>query len=365
VKTRGGFFIFAGVGSAALLIVAIFVIGRPKSLLDNATQAAYTGDWKSARTPRWSQVPFCWIGPSEVLYAGAQEGDRLRLMRKRIDLPDATPAALPITVPISAINWRLSPDGRRLCWSEWKPVQRTASGKPAHNVCTIVSLDGKSAVSFKTDSGHAVWTADSSSVLTTFQPTISSLQENEIGTGKSRELHVPQTRLRHVWELAPQVVYAYPDGRALVAERGPGFFRSPVDREPTAYNTNKLLFTEYDLSRSPITAKQWTVPTPPNAEFGVSIISPQGDKLFWQASRIVVSPADLFLQRVVRGYRARSTLSVRLLVSDLHGGGMHTIAEYQTAGPRPIPRFSGACWTPDGKKISFVLNNRLYTLPAE
>ena len=58
---------------------------------------------------------------------------------------------------------------------------------------------------------------------------------------------------------------------------------------------------------------------------------------------------------------------VRLMISDTHGRGMHTIAEYQSApvaaGARPAT--SPALWTPDGKKISFAMNGKLYTIPAD
>ena len=55
----------------------------------------------------------------------------------------------------------------------------------------------------------------------------------------------------------------------------------------------------------------------------------------------------------------------RWMVSDLHGCGMHTIAEVETVASNedsysPV----NLEWTPDGKYVSFIYHQGLYLLPT-
>jgi hypothetical protein len=352
--------------SVTVLAAGTYFAGRPKSLLDYATRVCDASDWQSAILMSSKRLEFGWLSPTEVIYAHQGEPGRLQLMRKRIDRPNEPPARVPLTLPVGAFDWKLSPDGRCISWLEHIPPAAQMKAPESPFTCSAASLDGKSHKLVSKYYVRAVWSEDSSCVFSADYADAKKLHQTSLKRGATTTIsfaHLGYPRAN--WN---NLIYVYRDGRLLSATNGGAYydFRSLPGSASTTPKTT-VDMAEYDLNRPGNSLSNWSISGPDKTQNGIASISPEGDRLFWQTSTEIVSAPEQMLRRLFKTYQVHPVRLVRLFVSDVHGNRMHKIAEFQAAINHHSndTLTSGALWSPDGKKIGFVLKGRFYTIPAD
>ena len=376
MKRKASICCMTGCGFVVAAAVAVWISSRPKSLLDYATPVANTFDWAPGTARNRPYLQFCWLSPTEVLYARSEDGLRMRLMRKRIDRRAEPPVQLPLTVPAWSVNWQVSPDGRSLSWLElpqsppWTPLSMSQIR------CVEATLDGTRIRSIQPRELHTAWSADSKSVLsiissTTGRPGGPLALRSPLSSGKPEQIPLsrPATWIDGSMPAPGPLIalHHFPDGRLRIVKNGLFIIRPPAGQTGGAANTNGLDFADYDLNHPSLPPQTWKAKPPPDIDYGSAIVSPQGDRLFWQAGKTTVSPLEDLIHRAFPSFKVHPQRFAKLFVSDIRGNGMHEIAAYRTqAVSQRTPGVSSPPqWTPDGKNISFAMNGKLYTVPAD
>ena len=130
----------------------------------------------------------------------------------------------------------------------------------------------------------------------------------------------------------------------------------------------RLPLTLYRLASAPGSRAQAVNPTlPAGATVEALVYSPQGDRLAWVINRATFSPLALpLLRRWLPGFIARPQRSASLWVSGTLGEAMHEVGHIPV---RPQGHtfylLDYVRWQPDGKTLSFVSNDNLYTVPVK
>jgi len=126
---------------------------------------------------------------------------------------------------------------------------------------------------------------------------------------------------------------------------------------------------EVGLYPNPTPPRRHTLRAPPNAQILDIALSPRGDRLAWAFYFSRVPTGMQWLARFIPSLRKRlrPRVGAGLWVSRLDGSEMREIG-YQEIDPNvPAPlRLAPAeiHWTPDGRRLSFVYKNALYTVPV-
>jgi hypothetical protein len=363
-------------GFAAALAFIAYYVSRPKSVFDYATKVADTTGWEPAKLMNRPLLQFCWVSPTEILYGRREDGLRIRLMRKRVDRPNEPPVALGLAVPVASIYWQVSPDGRSISWLNMHPIAGMTPAGLAPYQCEVASLDGGHVRQFPDADLESQWSADSSAMFVPPEQVASRsdtllLRRVENASGKSSTIAFPwpagwtDTNAANVRRWIP--VHHFPDGRLRVVRNGLYVLPKPPRQGTTTVNVDGVDFADYDLNHITAPAQTWHVKRPPDIDVSSLLPSPQGDRIFWQTSKMMVSPLEALIQRVLPSYKVHPQRVIRLIVSDIRGNGMHDIAVYR--GNPNLSRSPGATsmpqWTPDGLRISFVVKGNLYTIPAQ
>src|SRR5262249_25318985 len=121
-------------------------------------------------------------------------------------------------------------------------------------------------------------------------------------------------------------------------------------------------FLAVDLTANPPTVKNLPFAVPPNADIEEIALSPQGDRLAWKTN--TWNDWRSALSAFTSGQPQGRNIIYAIWVSRLDGSGMRELGSERltTAGGSPIEHLR---WLPDGKSVSFVYNNALYTIPAD
>ena len=94
--------------------------------------------------------------------------------------------------------------------------------------------------------------------------------------------------------------------------------------------------------------------------------SPHGDRIAWVLMQTHPSPASALLHRILPMVKLVPKTVTGLWVSQIDGSNLHEIGHLDNpSGPNKIPPIDYVRWLPDGKKLSFVYRDALYTVPAD
>ena len=324
---------------------------------------ADTHGWLSRGTGYWSPRSYFWSGNDEVVYLRAESSAYKRVVRKRLSPPGVADIDTALRLPVSCVDLQLSPDGRALSWIE----SRTATTYGSK----VAYLDGSMSREVPTLGEH-IWGSDNSTLIQ-FRykggegPARIGLCSFDIRSGLTKTVwadlkKAPSFVSKYAQALGAvpgQLLHSYPDGRVLTGTR--------MWRRLGAPRADPLSFCYYDSRDPAAPIAQWEVPVP-GGDSGLTFVSPDGQRLLWIESDRSVFSQDVIIHKILPVFKIRSRGIMRLLVSDLRGGGMHVIAthDFGEAAPSSPPIVPGDfAWTPDNRRVSFTYNNALYTLKAD
>jgi hypothetical protein len=341
---------------ALCAIIAVLLwrsLPQERQLMQIATPIMSTADFRP-RTGNWDElIPYYWLSDHELGYFVNDAADAHRtlivhnLATGKMDRR--------FTASINDLPWGeaslMSPDGKRLLWLHGST---SVKRRPV-----VYALDGSSVISMPAIRGDELtWTSDSRSLAkpesNTGQGGLELLRPED---GSVRPISIAGARVRQLLGFTSQ-------GHAIIATDGVGFehtfYRS---QQGPSGSSPSIQLAEYDLAAPSQPVRRVTIPMPADAEYGHIILSPQGDRLLWSMFARQAMPLQEWLHRLFPSYKPSLNLVIRWQVSRLDGSDMHEIGMIRVS--RRNGSYSNPRWLPDGKRISFIHNNTLYTVPAD
>lgn len=336
-------------GAAAFLMsVALIFTSRSAPCAERIADARGWGSDAARQVNNNDPAPYFWLSDHEILFF--RGNDPLQAFRYDTRTQRETPALLaapPRLSPAKGFPLFVSPDGRWLLWvstrgTRMTPVASRITGKPAAVFWTQSSYDDTN-VAWLPDSSGWVWQIPSGKV--TYRLSGAPLS----ATARDDKHASDQPHL-----LGPfAALHRY--GRA-------GFNFSPAV-------VGQADFCFLPLPRTvPLTVNGRDCPLslPAGAQTrAVLVVSPRGDHAAWLTQSWREAPLVVrWIYRFAPGIWERLTrYESTFWVDDLDGGGPRPIATITSHVGDLTP--SPPSWTPDGKRLSFIHNGALWTLPAQ
>lgn len=398
------FALFTGITAVALTASLLYRLGPPgRAPLPGAVRVASAQGWQRANPSRRDQITYFWLSPHELLvFTGA---NRRSLQAIRYDTRTGRQTPLPaLTRELRTARLLrmldVSPNGRWLLWAD-------KGARPPRPVVT--AIDGTQ--TFRWPQGwhntSLAWLPDSSGWVRTAQTRSGpSIQTYRIGSRRADYVPIAGGHIGFPLGITPQGYIITISGDDLTMMDSGEVFPPPVWLPPHAMKSNSPYAASIRLPEfNPLEAmplRLWgSTPTkaritryrlsalgtrmgagPRRREFSVNLparlntttsarhaaaaLSPDGTRIAWllyseevappleQWTARMLSPV-LILQRPPR-YR------LHLYISNADGTGMRAVGHVDV--PRGDRSRSVLRWTPDGKRLSFVYNHALWTVPA-
>jgi len=135
------------------------------------------------------------------------------------------------------------------------------------------------------------------------------------------------------------------------------------DAQPNQVHVVKLIATEphLDISRT----KTYQIVLPPNKAVWAVAYSPHGDKIAWLLDTEHVSPIAAFMHRFLPSVKVQTDHATACWVCNLDGTDMRKIGSIQTRPEDLESPLKQLRWLPDGKRLSFLYQDALWTVPAD
>jgi hypothetical protein len=297
---------------------------------------------------------YFWRAPSDI-YIGERQGDgklrRFQIAGSRLSEKEI----LPEPGEKYASEYQVSPNGHWLLYSYGSP-------RPNLDVygqhVGVVSLTEPHRIDVNDDSswsseGHvqqsAVWMPDNSRWISLDSGT------NLSSTAWLRSIDTTIHAARPVSLRASGLLLGVTKtNRILSTDFHPGI-------GPPATNVS---IYESGLFPDPSSSREWTLKAPPGTDVRELVLSPQQDRLAWLVYSARVPVITRLLGRVLPSFRkyGRPVLRLSIFVSKIDGTGLHEVG-YQPVGNLGGPHHLR--WAPDGRNLSFLLNNGLYLIPVD
>jgi hypothetical protein len=351
-------------GGAGLLWYVRTRSGPP--LMQRALKAADVADW------RWINCTFLWLSDHEVLFCRIpslpknvlQSGPVKPFKLFRLDV--ATGEEQILTALTKQMNQAygevhilaVSPNGRWLLWE----TRGTDEGD-----AFISTLDGTHSIPWKSkadwpSSGFRGWTSDSQH-WAEFGMDWDDYKVNEelYTSALIYSLDQPGKTKRLRFDPASRVHYQCaasfaPPNRLLVAN-------------PPVHSDKPLTATEIEIVDSTLAdviapSHRYKVPVPPGAEVRDIVFSPEGDRVAWMLRFPNQHIWPEFLCRLIPALKASPKVSHAIWVSRIDGSQMHEVGHMEVPTAQANAYFE-LKWVPGGKRLSFIYQDTLYTVPAD
>lgn len=339
-------------------LIAIFCIIKPKTAppepshipLVAATRVSAAPQW--AETPLSGNIPYQWYSQSSFLYCRYDHSlGAATVSRGEHDVTGAVLRSwqsiggdLEDTGPTGPADWMLSPDRRWLL---------TYLGVPGKRRWAAISLDGKQRRTYPARFGFrplVCWKGDSSGWVELF---LGSAGPTAASYSVAANAPTPS--------LTP------------LATNHEGYYGRPVPLGGTIDNGIVIAtWAEDERHRVPmhiihpgsssIPSVRTKVLLPRQADFMEIELSPDGRRLAWV---FVVPNHRRHGLRLPFFKSSTPDIDQQLWVSDLDGGKMHRIAAGDSVSKEELTTIHFVRWLPDGKTLSFVDHDSIYTVTSE
>ena len=236
----------------------------------------------------------------------------------------------------------VSPDGTRLLWRDGKDHVHCAKLDGSRHISIDISGDVA-----------AVWSADS---------------KRFYSYGWSQDEQKKDVIVVRMWdvngrEYLDQILFAKPTNYNRLGDcvlTPDGNIAAHSDR------LSKEKLKLYTMTPSPTSIEHAVSPKlSAGAEVQELFYSPRGDKLAWIINRTVPDKFAV-LHRWIPQYKPTPQKTTALWVSGTLGENLHEIGHIPiTEHGRQFYLLDYVRWQPDGKMLSFVSNDTLYTVPAD
>ena len=239
----------------------------------------------------------------------------------------------------------LSPNGKWLLWNEINH----ARGWLAHavNIETLHTVTAR----LKNGTHEGFWLTDSSGWI----DMCGSWSDGNELTIHQLEGNLTQRSVPIVVTYASQFL-GITHNREVVATD------TSLDRQSTpgiGQDSFDLYLT--DLRASTPVAVKSTIPFPPRVKGHKPVLSPDGSQIAWTCSRD--SSPQSFFQRVLVRCGIKQHSSLEIWVGPVRGGQMRQIGYLNDDDSKEW--FDKLKWTPDGKHLSYLWNEDLWTVTVE
>jgi hypothetical protein len=304
-----------------------------------------------------------WLSDHELLYFRPDGNLWRRDIKTGAEtvLPALT-RQLNISIPYSTIHWLLpSPDGKWLIWGEAGP-----------SPLFVTSVDGARQFSWPKGRSKAHWLPDSqhwSHWEYGYDMNWTEVEIHNVSTpDQSQGIDTPPAGLKGLDVLAVQsedVIIARTrdvdrSGAVIASGRGYITIITPISASPPPFRDIQELSVWSLHSAKPL--HQFTIHlSGPALDVKVS---PQGDRVVWLVQRQNTSPAFKLLQRLFPAWKGDDHESLAIYASKLDGSQMQEIGRVDSKATtdRLIEEMR---WLPGGKRLSFIVNDTLWTVPVE
>ena len=374
MKTEGrkGRWIAGGVVLGLILIVMVTTLTRRSTLISHAQRLPTGGE------------PYIWLSPQTVLVvrSGVKDdkngGNTTSLSTlARIELANGAESALSASTAANYASrpdlWRASPDGM------WAAAEFTSyENSPPDNIL-LWEIGGTRLYRWQaawpryseqsTTLAEVVWLPDSRRFLVRASDKDRAyLFSVERPGGRGVPIPLPKG--------AKRLLGVLPDNRLVSSD-----FLSPKEAldaqanqstapggTPAAPPPPPTTLEIHTLGLYPNSApdSKTTLPLPADMELHDLSLSPQGDRLLWVFSTTRPSGFGALLTRFFPSLKNRfpPRTVVSLQISRLDGKDRHEIG-YEDENAGASDPLTYAHWSPDGKRIGFVVKNTLYAVPAD
>jgi hypothetical protein len=131
---------------------------------------------------------------------------------------------------------------------------------------------------------------------------------------------------------------------------------------------NSLDYDEFKIDGSRfVLQRSYTQLAPNNIAADEIVPSPDGKRIAWQVSYDYENPVLVFLHKISSSVQVTKQHRIALWIKDPENAKARELGYLveDNAQPNQPASPNGLAWTPDGKSLSFLYDNALWTLPVD
>lgn len=347
-----------GIAGLTAVGAAAYATMRPGRLLDRATTFCRVPAWHGQQLI--SGVPIYRFRTNEEALVAMNESDLTTLNTVRAG--DTAPGGATIQTPGAYEFYSVAPDGSRILAVVYKGsrisavvLDRTGRRRPSRNAAIDIHCGSGS---------NLTWMPDSRHVGCLETGTTARVQIVDTDTGRSRYCMPSEKAITPDSEFLGFT----PHGTAILAVKcaQPSEYTIGTSghKEPEGKNDQTFVLYEVTVEPKMRTVRQSRITTPAHSMMGVLTLSPNGDRLFiGTVNAEEPSPLLTYLHRVAPFVPADTITYERAFVCDLNGSHLRDLGGHSARNAEPW--VVSPTWTPDAKRIAFVYDDRIMTIPVD
>ncbi len=334
------------------------MIPRVPNPLENARAITQTSGWLVDNRSASLAPTYYWSAGDAVTYFGRGSDGTPHLFQRTVNGggKEAQGREGPAVHLRNGYSGQLSPDGK--WFVEWH--QNTLR----QHIPTFISMEGKQQTEGKpTWAMGGIWTpGEPARLLCGVWRKEAALDVYNPTSGTVEKIAFPG--LSHF--NLPESVDASGE---LIGFKESNFILHYPGYQGVAFHTNypSIHLDRVSMAHPEAAPEEWKVSVPEEIRQGICLLSPTRDRLLW-SGKVELTPGLLKrLYGLIPSLKYAQNSDYRWYVSGLHGENIHEIAGY-TMHPTPTftpEPYSSPQWMPDGRHISFIYRNTLYTLPVD
>jgi hypothetical protein len=314
-------------------------------LLERATKVAALGEWER---------DYFWLSDREFLLFRPTPGTRLgdRLYRHDVVTGQEEPLTALTRLYNQTNDWvtseEVSPDGKWLLWADTKDHAFAAT------------LDARRLLQWRLEIGFdpVHWEGDS-------RHWIELVRTYDDKHAVLHDVQMPHSRTRLEFGSADVIGWNDACEERILSERHMliWFSNGSMDSEFSP------IFYDISLNKATKPTRMYNLPLPPGAICSEMEFSSQGDRVALLLRFKRVALFDSWLHRLLPAYKPTPHSYAEIWISRLDGSSMRELAHTEhtdesNPGRNRDQVLNSIHWLPDGKRLSFVYKDALWTVPA-